>query len=220
MKTYKEILENFDSQSLELIDHILNKLLPELFPDEGNTQMLEKLKPIIEGYIAEKEIREKVVTYLTYIFFQSDIQFQYNGKYWYQMEIKYQEKFEKDNYNYPFDGHGLPPAQIEKKLSLQKEKEMRALLIIKDKEDKVFFWNWLDILDSKQFMFTKTKARKIYPLKNYNKALTTNDLKEQLRNTLEDDTDRKSNKNIKQGLQTNHKIHKLIRGIKRWEKII
>lgn len=115
------------------------------------------------GRIGEKIIRD----YLEkkhYHYFQVDMMVKINDK-WHVLEVKHQDMFEKP----PFDGHGLPPWQIEARLKFQEETDIRAVLFIVDKTTSVIYWQFMDVLISgEQFQTHGLKPRIIFPLDNYN----------------------------------------------------
>jgi len=76
-------------------------------------------------------------------------------------EVKHQERFRPP----PFEGHGLPPNQIKKRLEFQRKTGMRCVLVIFDKETQEIFYNYLDNLEKGELIDTHgKKPRRIYKL--------------------------------------------------------
>ena len=67
-------------------------------------------------------------------FMQVDIMFKYNGK-WCLGEVKTQEKFIAP----PFDGHGLPKWQIDRRMEFYKDTGVEPFLIVNDINDKCLY---------------------------------------------------------------------------------
>jgi len=123
------------------------------------------MKRIIDGLEGESTIR-KMMSGWGIKNFQADIIIKSSktGK-WFLGEIKNQEPFEPP----PFLGHGLPPWQIETRLNFQKDTGIRVILFVIDSKTKIIYWQFLDILMSKEkYQTTGQKTRIIFPLKNFN----------------------------------------------------
>lgn len=85
------------------------------------------------------------------------------------VEAKNQEKFKAP----PFDGHGLPPYQIDARLEFWKDTGIRCMFIVFDKGDGEIYYNWLDVLNDGEKTLTKTGGRVVFNINNfvrYNKA--------------------------------------------------
>lgn len=83
---------------------------------------------------------------------------------WYSIEVKYQEYFRHP----PFDGHGLPPYQVETRLRLEKQKGITALFVVCDPTSGNIYMGKLRDLESGRKYITKSKdPRVIYPLENF-----------------------------------------------------
>lgn len=98
--------------------------------------------------------------------FQPDALSKENGRYVLN-EIKNQEYYEAP----PFDGHGLPKWQIKARLSFFNQTNIRCRLIIKEKGEKVVYWQWLDELEMGDYYDTKgDKPRRVYPIYCFNRT--------------------------------------------------
>lgn len=79
-------------------------------------------------------------------------------------ECKHQARFKKP----PFDGHGLPKWQVEARLKFQFETGILCIFIVFDSETNEIFYNYLDVLENREFIDTKGfKPRRIYNLNNF-----------------------------------------------------
>ena len=100
-------------------------------------------------------------------FMQVDIMFKYNDK-WCLGEIKTQEKFIAP----PFDGHGLPQWQINKRMEFYKDTGVEPFLIINDINDKCLYIESLKFLLSNEHFSTKGyRPRVIFNLKSFKKIV-------------------------------------------------
>ena len=118
---------------------------------------------ILEGLEGEKIIRDYFISKKLH-FFQVDLIVKIKDK-WHLVEIKHQESFKPP----PFEGHGLPKWQIDARLKFQEEKEIRAMLFILDKNTKIIYWQYMDVLlFGDQFQTKGQKPRIIFPLESYN----------------------------------------------------
>lgn len=80
------------------------------------------------------------------------------------VEVKYQERFLAP----PFDGHGLPPWQVEARLRFERETDIPTMLLIRDKGTEEVFWQWLDLLENGQkFQTNGSSPRRVYPLESF-----------------------------------------------------
>jgi hypothetical protein len=99
-------------------------------------------------------------------FMQVDIMFKYKDK-WCLGEVKTQEKFLAP----PFDGHGLPKWQIDKRLEFYKDTGVEPYLIINDIHDKCLYIESFNNLLSKEYFQTKgIKPRIVFNLKSFKKV--------------------------------------------------
>ena len=97
-------------------------------------------------------------------FFQPDaISFEDGG--WIINECKNQEHFKAP----PFDGHGLPPSQVEMRIWFWELTNIRCRFIIFEKGTNDIYWQWLDVLEKGEYFDTTTNVRRIYPLTAFNK---------------------------------------------------
>ena len=79
-------------------------------------------------------------------------------------EAKHQERFKKP----PFDGHGLPYWQVRARLKFAGKKNMRAMLVVFDKETDEVFYQYFDVLEAGRYYDTRgNKPRRIYPLTSF-----------------------------------------------------
>lgn len=95
--------------------------------------------------------------------FQSDLNVMDKDGSYFMVEIKYQEKFKAP----PFDGHGLPPYQVKARIDFYNKTGIRCLFLVFDKEDNNAYYQWLDVLESRNKMTTKTGGRVVYDLKSF-----------------------------------------------------
>jgi len=85
-----------------------------------------------------------------------------NGEYL-LFEIKKKEKFKPP----PFVGHGLDYRQVVARLRFQKKTGIRCMFLVKDVDDGLWYWNYLDILEDGEKFMTRNKIR-VYPLTAFN----------------------------------------------------
>jgi len=79
-------------------------------------------------------------------------------------EAKHQERFRKP----PFDGHGLPYWQIRARLDFADKNNMRAMLVVFDKETNEIFYQYFDVLEKGEHFDTRgAKPRRVYPLTSF-----------------------------------------------------
>lgn len=101
--------------------------------------------------------------------FQADWIYEINGKMCIA-EVKHQEYFKSP----PFDGHGLPPYQVESRLKFQRDFGIRVVLYIFEKPyDKtgLMYWQYLDVLDNgKKYITNGQNKRVIYPIESFMKV--------------------------------------------------
>lgn len=105
---------------------------------------------LIMDWLIEKGTKEK---------FQPDCMFKWRDK-WICAEVKNQQMFKAP----PFDGHGLPPYQVERRLQFQRETGIRVLLFVHEEGTDTVYYQWLDLLDRGKKALTQTGKRVIYPL--------------------------------------------------------
>ena len=129
----------------------------------------DSLEEIRKGFIGEGIVRDYLAK-SKYDFMQIDIVCEKDGNY-FICEVKTQEKFTKRLPDYPFDGHGLPPYQMKKRLEFAKRIDARAVLFVYDIEDEIVYWQYLDVLndlpDDKKRL-TKTEKRIIFDISTFN----------------------------------------------------
>jgi len=98
-----------------------------------------------------------------YEFFQPDSIGEKNGKF-FVFEAKHQERFKPP----PFDGHGLPLWQINRRIDFSKRTGIDTLLVIFDKETGETFWQYLVKLNDGPHHDTHgLKPRRIYPIDSF-----------------------------------------------------
>ena len=124
---------------------------------------LDKIKIGLEGeeIIREHFKKEKVP------FMQVDIMFKNKNK-WYCGEIKTQEIFESP----PFDGHGLPQWQIDRRIEFYKDTGVVPVFIVYDLKEKCVFMQKLNFLNTltckNDVLRTKgAKPRTIFNIKHF-----------------------------------------------------
>ena len=129
----------------------------------------DNLEKCIVGFAGEDKVREwfkkKKIPFM-----QVDIMFKYRGK-WCLGEVKAQEKYTKENPPYPdgpFDGHGLPRWQIDRRIEFYKDTGVEPFLIVRDLEEDCLYIESLLILMQKEKFQTKGKSpRMIFKLDNF-----------------------------------------------------
>jgi hypothetical protein len=122
----------------------------------------DNVDQIRKGYIGESIIRE-FLKKKKYPFMQVDVAFKFNNQ-WYLGEIKSQEKYLSP----PFDGHGLPEWQINRRLEFQRETGVIAYLIVNDTQDNIIYAQRMDELMKTNYFKTKgAKPRIIFELKHF-----------------------------------------------------
>ena len=115
-----------------------------------------------DGIIGEQKLF-KLLKEKGYDFFQPDAIGTKNNKL-YLFEVKYQKRFKAP----PFDGHGLPKWQVDKRLEFEKKTGIKAILVIFDKETNEVFWQYLSALENDVKFDTRGKhPRRIYPIDNF-----------------------------------------------------
>lgn len=102
-------------------------------------------------------------------FFQMDAISFYKGKH-YGYEVKFLERFVPP----PFEGHGLPPQQIAKRLRYQEESGTRAIFIVFEKNSDKVFYQFLDVLEKGEYINTQgKKPRRVYNLASFHEETYT-----------------------------------------------
>lgn len=120
------------------------------------------LKKIKIGFDGEQDVRDWLVKQ-NIPFMQVDIMFKHKGV-WCLGEIKTQEKFLAP----PFDGHGLPKWQIDRRLEFEKDTGIIAYLFVKDINDNCLYIQTLNNLLNGEYIQTNgKKPRVIFNLKNF-----------------------------------------------------
>lgn len=115
--------------------------------------------------LIRRRLQKKMKTGDVRCYFQADLLVNSGGK-WLLIEIKAQEPFKAP----PFDGHGLPPHQVENRLLFERQTGIESYLMIVDVEEKCLYHQKLSVLDVGEKFFTKTGSRVIYPLDSFNKS--------------------------------------------------
>ena len=99
-------------------------------------------------------------------FMQVDIMFKYNGR-WCLGEVKTQEKFLAP----PFDGHGLPQWQIDRRIEFYKDTNIEPYLIVYDLDDKcLYIESLLKLIKMDSFKTKGKKPRTIFKLSSFKRA--------------------------------------------------
>jgi hypothetical protein len=94
---------------------------------------------------------------------QVDIMFKYKDK-WCLGEIKTQEKFLAP----PFDGHGLPKWQIDRRMELYRDTGIEPYLIVNDINDKcLYIESFTNLLSKEHFQTKGSKPRVIFKLSSF-----------------------------------------------------
>ena len=94
---------------------------------------------------------------------QVDIMFKYKGK-WCLGEVKTQEKFTAP----PFDGHGLPKWQIDRRMEFYKDTGVEPFLIVHDiKEKCLFIESFVNLLAKENFQTKGLKPRVIFKITSF-----------------------------------------------------
>lgn len=81
----------------------------------------------------------------------------------YLYEIKHQERFKGP----PFDGHGLPPWQVEFRIKFVEDTGIIPFLVIVEKPSGIVFYQNLIVLHNGEQFVTKKGNRVIYPLTSF-----------------------------------------------------
>ena len=98
-------------------------------------------------------------------FMQVDIMFKSKGI-WYLGEIKTQEKFKAP----PFDGHGLPKWQVDKRIQFYNDTGIEPFLIVKDLEDDcIYLGSMVELMKQEKFQTKGKRSRIIFKLENFKK---------------------------------------------------
>ena len=114
------------------------------------------------GFDGEEVVR-KFFTKKNIPFMQVDIMFFYKEK-WCLGEIKTQEKFLSP----PFDGHGLPKWQIDRRISFYESTGIIPYLIVNCLTDKcLYISNLLDLVNTNHFSTNGKKPRVIFDIKHF-----------------------------------------------------
>lgn len=122
----------------------------------------DNLKKIKIGFDGEQTVRDWFIKQKI-PFMQVDIMFKHKDS-WCLGEVKTQEKFTAP----PFDGHGLPQWQIDRRLEFQEDTGVIAYLIVNDIEDNCLYINSLDKLLAGEYFKTKgKKPRVVFNIKNF-----------------------------------------------------
>ena len=127
---------------------------------------IEQIKIGLEGEEKIRDYFKKIgISYM-----QVDIMFKENNK-WHCGEIKTQEIFKSP----PFDGHGLPQWQIDKRIEFHNDTDVIPVFIVYDLEEKcIYYQNLLYLVkQNKQgedvFKTKGKKPRTIFNIKHFKK---------------------------------------------------
>jgi hypothetical protein len=102
-----------------------------------------------------------------YEFFQPDA-IGLKDNQFYVFEVKCQKRFKAP----PFDGHGLPRWQVQRRLDFEKRTGIKSVLVVFDKETNEVFYQSIKKLDEGEHFDTFGKnPRRIYKLDNFNKLV-------------------------------------------------
>lgn len=116
------------------------------------------------GFAGEGKVRDWFIKQ-NIPFMQVDIMFKHKDK-WCLGEVKTQEKFIAP----PFDGHGLPKWQLDRRLQFQKDTGVIAYLIVNDINDKCLYISTMDkLLKGRSFQTKGLKPRIIFELSSFTK---------------------------------------------------
>lgn len=116
------------------------------------------------GLDGESEIREWFKK-RHIAFMQVDIMFKSKGI-WYLGEIKTQEKFKAP----PFDGHGLPKWQVDKRIEFYNDTNIEPFLIVRDLEDDfIYLGSMVELMKQEKFQTKGKRPRIIFKLENFKK---------------------------------------------------
>jgi hypothetical protein len=131
----------------------------------------KNIEQIKKGFEGEELIR-KIFIEKKIKFMQVDIMFKRHNK-WCLGEIKTQEKFKSP----PFDGHGLPQWQIDRRIEFYKDTGIIPYLIVLDKIDNcIYIQSLLKLMGLKKDIY-KTKGnspRTIFKIDNFDKMPLNN----------------------------------------------
>jgi len=98
---------------------------------------------------------------------QVDIMFWHNNT-WCLGEVKSQEKFKAP----PFDGHGLPQWQIDRRLKFYKDTGVIPYLIIYDLDEKCLYIEKMEnLLEKEHFKTNGKKPRVIFNLSSFKRIV-------------------------------------------------
>lgn len=121
---------------------------------------------ITEQGIAGEQMLFKVLDNRGWEFFQPDAIGEKNGKF-YVFEAKHQARYKAP----PFDGHGLPRWQINRRLDFENRTGIGTILVVFDSEtDEVFFSSLRALENGNHFDTNGGKPRRIYELSSFKKA--------------------------------------------------
>jgi hypothetical protein len=114
------------------------------------------------GFDGEAEIR-KLFNKHNIPFMQVDVMFLFNGK-WCLGEIKTQEKYLAP----PFDGHGLPKWQIDRRIQFYNDTGVIPYLIVNCLTDKkIYIGNLNELMKGEYFQTKGTNPRVIFKIENF-----------------------------------------------------
>jgi hypothetical protein len=100
-------------------------------------------------------------------FMQVDIMFKYKDK-WCLGEVKTQEKFKAP----PYDGHGLPKWQIDRRIEFFNDTGVEPYLIVYDLQDKcLYIESFINLLKKDYFQTNGAKPRTIFKIDSFKKII-------------------------------------------------
>lgn len=126
----------------------------------------KNINEYIKGIKGEEIIREWFLEHKI-PFMQVDLMFKYQGN-WCLGEIKSQDKYLSP----PFDGHGLPEWQVNKRMEFFKDTGIIPYLIIYDLNDKCIYIEKIPTLLQLEYFITKgKKPRIIFNINSFKKII-------------------------------------------------
>ena len=95
--------------------------------------------------------------------FQSDLMVKGTDGQYFVVEVKHQDKFVPP----PFEGHGLPPYQVDARMAFHEATGIRCFFLVFDKDGEHIYGQWLDKLEDGEKAKTATGKRTIYPIRRF-----------------------------------------------------
>ncbi len=106
------------------------------------------------------------------IIFQADWLIYYKNA-WIVVEVKHKEMFTAGR-NIPFDGHGLPPYQVEARNAFYRDTGIPCLLLVIDKgvgDPRYVYFQFLHKLEKGRWKDTSINPCRIYDIQSFEKAV-------------------------------------------------